>query len=569
MKRLVLACAAALFLSYPAFSLSFDALPRYQDEGAKLYVSGTGKLQQQNYREAVIDLERAVKVRPDMPEAFHNLGFAFEQLGSVQKAAAAYERALRLRPNYDSALNNLGFLLANSEIELNKAVMLCQRAVELRPQSASYRDSFGWALYKLDRFAEAAQQFAAAIKIDPMFFKAHFNLGLIDYNQKKYSSAAKHFADCLKLNANFYKAYISLADCCERLNENARALNYYRQALMRTSENDPIKRHLEKKIKQLSAESKQNYFSSVTGKNRGSKLQDFMNRRNKSGELGGALKACSSYANVNTSFSPISAFAANNSYADITPSTSAYNANQASYAALPQGSCADSARSSPWYSPQSIKARNERDTNTVSSSYSARSVYASYSPRQISVDKERELERKYSLAKSYLDKGLISEAEHELSIIINTAPETSMVSRQSRNLLLKVKKQADAKTEKQALTHLDMGKDFFRSGQYEMAEAEFNKTLKLEPDNAEAHKDLSLLYYNLGRHEAAYEESKRAIALDKKLKEAYVVLASLYAYKGRTDDALRTLKMVRQVSASRDAVDELAEKMINSLQQEY
>jgi len=47
------------------------------------------------------------------------------------------------------------------------------------------------------------------------------------------------------------------------------------------------------------------------------------------------------------------------------------------------------------------------------------------------------------------------------------------------------------------------------------------------------------------------------------------VLASLYARKGRPDDALRTLKMVKEVSSRRDAVDELAEKMIASLSPEY
>ena len=48
-----------------------------------------------------------------------------------------------------------------------------------------------------------------------------------------------------------------------------------------------------------------------------------------------------------------------------------------------------------------------------------------------------------------------------------------------------------------------------------------------------------------------------------------MVLASLYASKGRPDDAVRTLKMVKEVSTRRDAVDELAEKMLASLEPDY
>jgi Flp pilus assembly protein TadD len=102
-----------------------------------------------------------------------------------------------------------------------------------------------------------------------------------------------------------------------------------------------------------------------------------------------------------------------------------------------------------------------------------------------------------------------------------------------------------------------------------MAENEFKKALQLDPENAEVHKDLALLHYNLGRLSEAYEASKRAIALDRTKKEAYVVLGSLYARKGRTDDALRTLKMVGEVSSRNDAVDELASKMITELSSSY
>jgi Flp pilus assembly protein TadD len=579
MKKLAFAWFLVLFLNLPAFSLSFDTLPAYQDEGMKLYIRGTSKLQENNISEAISDLTKAVKLRPDIPEAFHNLGYAFERNGDIKNAIRAYEKALNLKPAYPSALNNLGFLLASTESDTLQAIGLCQRAVQLSPNTPSFRDSLGWALYKSNRIQEAAEQFKTAIRLDPTFYKSYFNLGLVEYTAGNFTSAANNFQKTIRYNSNYAKAYVSLGDCYEKLNDDNKALSAYRQALNKISDNDPIKKHLNKKIKQLTTESKKNLFastkqmSSTNSKGQGSSiLQDFLNKHSRGGNTKSSNNK-NSVANSNTyesnsNYTPLSATSfANNYMSSYSPNTyqptNSYQtfsnsfANQSSYISTP---LIDN-------SPQALAARNARETSTISSSYYASSAKVdNAAPRQITVAQERELERKYSLAKSYMDRGLTTEAANELKYIISQAPETSMVSRQSRNMLLKVNKKLDENNDKRANTHRDMGKDFFRSGQYQLAEEEFNKALRLSPDNAEVYKDLALLNYNQGKLEIAYEQSKKAIALDRTMKEAYVVLASLYAQKGRQEDAIRTLKMVKEVSTRTDAVDELAERMMAQLQ---
>ena len=578
MKKLAYTGFLVLFLNLPAFSLSLDALPAYQDEGMKLYIRGTSRLQENNCTEAVSDLTKAVKLRPDIPEAFHNLGYAFERCGDVKNAIRAYERAITLKPNYPSALNNLGYLLASTEQDLLQAIGLCQRAVQLSPNTPSFRDSLGWALYKSNRNQEAAEQFQTALRLDPTFYKSYFNLGLVEYTTGNYSAAAKNFQNTIRCNSNYAKAYVSLGDCYEKLNDENKALNAYRQALNKISDNDPIKKHLNKKIKQLTSESKKQLFASTqkmtstNSKGQGSSLlQDFLNKHNRSGNTAKSSNKNNTVAantfDTNSNFTPVSATGFTSNY------SSSYSPNSymtaSNYSSVPSYTPQPSIISTPLIdnSRDAIAARNARETNTISSSYYASSAKVeNTAPRQITVAQERELERKYSLAKSYLDRGLTAEAASELNYIINSAPETSMVSRQSRNMLLKVKKQLDETNDKKANTHRDMGKDFFRSGQYQLAEEEFNKALSLAPDNAEVYKDLALLNYNQGKYEVAYEQSKKAIALDRTLKEAYVVLASLYAQKGRQEDAIRTLKMVKEVSTRTDAVDELAERMMAQLQ---
>lgn len=549
MRKLTIACLLALLLTSQAQAFSLNsASGGYQDEGTKLYVRGTSKLQEQNYSEALVYLNRAVKLRPDMAEAFHNLGFAYEKNGDIQNAIRAYEQAIRIKPDYATALNNLGYLLATSEQDSKKGVVLCQRAVGLQPNSANFRDSLGWALYKSGKNEDAIKQFKIALKIDPNFAKSYFNLGLVEYTLSNYQSAVTSFKNVIRLNASNIKAYVSLGDCYERLGDDIKALNYYKNGLSRVSDTDPIKKHLEKKVKQLTSDSKQQYFASAKKMQTSgsSKLQDFINRKGRSGQLSAQYnnytKPSGLVTETNVGFTPISASGLGDDL---------YSTVQTA--------------SNNYLSKEAIAAREARDTNTWAKSYSLSSIRPVSVPREISVSQERELERKYSLAKSYLDRNLINEAAAELNTIIQSAPQTSMVSRQAKNLLLKVEKQLDEKKAARAGTHSDMGKDFFRSGQYKLAENEFQKALQLDPDNAENYKDLALLKYNQGNYQEAYEYSKKAIALNKTLKEAYVVLASLYAKKGRTDDAMRTLRTISEVSNRRDAVDELAEKMMASL----
>lgn len=551
MHRLGLALLVLMLIGVPGLALTLDTLPNYQDAGMRLLVRGTQKLQAGDVVGAAQDLREAARLRPDMPEVFHNLGFAFEKSGDTRNAIKAYEKAIALNPNYAAALNNLGFLLATQEIDVQRAVQVCQRAVQLEPASVSFRDSLGWACYKAGRQDEAINHFRAALKADPNFFKSHFHLGFVEFTRKNYAEASRHFVAVLRLNPDYLKAYLPLAVCYEKTNQNGKALYVYQQALTKAPSGSPIRRHIEREVRRLTGESKSFYFSQVKQIQASSRLTEFLKRKGK------ASPGLEGPAAVETSgtFTPV---------ANLPDPGLAFESGMPEPAALSRpaapgrpraGANADLAALSPAFAtPLEAPARPVLRTSAAT--------------RSLSVEDERRLERQYSLAKSYLDRGLVTEAAAELNRILAVAGD-STVGRQARQLLLKVRKELDQRNQEAARTHLDMGKDFFRAGKYDMAEEQYRKALQLTPESAVAYKDLALLHYNQGRYKEAYEECKKAIALDRTLKEAYIVLGSLYNKKGRLDDALRALRRVREISGgSRDAVDDLAERMIASLTSE-
>ena len=95
------------------------------------------------------------------------LGYVLYQQGQIDDAIEQLERALELDPNNGNALNSLGFVLAETERDPRRAVDCCRRAVRVRPKSAAYLDSLGWAYYKLGRTDEAKEALSSALNISP------------------------------------------------------------------------------------------------------------------------------------------------------------------------------------------------------------------------------------------------------------------------------------------------------------------------------------------------------------------------------------------------------------------
>src|SRR5262245_65742561 len=80
-----------------------DRLPQHFET---LMILGALYGQQSRFDQALPLLERAVKCRPDNPDAQFNLGLALSQVGMKDRSVECYRRTLALVPNHLDALNN-------------------------------------------------------------------------------------------------------------------------------------------------------------------------------------------------------------------------------------------------------------------------------------------------------------------------------------------------------------------------------------------------------------------------------------------------------------------------------
>ena len=105
--------------------------------------------------EAVANYRRAIEIYPGYGHAHSNLGHILLSLGREKEAIEQYEAAQAVPWTDAKMANNLGLLLIEHEIDLKRGFSLVKAAQALKPDKASYKDSLGWAYYKLGHAGEA------------------------------------------------------------------------------------------------------------------------------------------------------------------------------------------------------------------------------------------------------------------------------------------------------------------------------------------------------------------------------------------------------------------------------
>ncbi|MFA5646780.1 MAG: tetratricopeptide repeat protein [Bacteroidales bacterium] len=110
----------------------------------------------------------------------------------LRNAFSLYEKALKQHPKNTRILNNYSYYLALENIQLNKALEMSTQAVDLDPNNATFIDTKGWVLFKLQRYEEARDVLRNAI--------AKSSNPSADINE--------HYGDALFMTGNKQNAYI-------------------------------------------------------------------------------------------------------------------------------------------------------------------------------------------------------------------------------------------------------------------------------------------------------------------------------------------------------------------------
>lgn len=138
------------------------------------------------------DADRLAHVYESKAMLEYVVGMAHLRRGDAAAARAAFGRALTEDLGFAMAHARLG-RLARLERRVDDALAEYDLAVGLRPDDGVLRSEYGSALIEARRFADAETQFATAVRLEPHWAKARFNLAQACEAQGKSAEAVDHY----------------------------------------------------------------------------------------------------------------------------------------------------------------------------------------------------------------------------------------------------------------------------------------------------------------------------------------------------------------------------------------
>src|SRR5579872_1649903 len=160
--------------------------------------------------DAIAALEKSIAFDPDVAEAHNVLASVLASEGEMDRAKTEALRALQIYPDYPEALGNLGHLLALRR-DLTGAAFYFERSVRLKPNDAEVRTNSAVVLAEMGRMDEAAREVEAAVRADPNFADAHAFRGSLLERKGQSEAALAEFLEAIRLRPDLAGARFGAA----------------------------------------------------------------------------------------------------------------------------------------------------------------------------------------------------------------------------------------------------------------------------------------------------------------------------------------------------------------------
>ena len=194
---------------------------------------GLVKLQQNTTADAIASLETAVKIDPDMVEAYNSLGAILLETGDIAGAEKALSTAIQIQPNDAAAHNNLGNLLSQAS-RFDEARYHSEAALRFKENYNGAHYNYALTLTRMHRIDEAQAQLEAILKTDPASAETHEFLGNLMVAKKQIDRAIREYREAVRIEPEFGRANLDLGATLAKSGDVPQALPYLRKAAQST-----------------------------------------------------------------------------------------------------------------------------------------------------------------------------------------------------------------------------------------------------------------------------------------------------------------------------------------------
>ncbi|MDL2306430.1 tetratricopeptide repeat protein [Desulfovibrio sp. OttesenSCG-928-C06] len=170
------------------------------------------------YPEAEIVVREALEQWPGDVGLLYSLGTSLGFQKKSSEALSVMEEILESEPDNALALNYAGYTLADENKELDRAMEMITRAMELEPDSLHIVDSLAWVHYRLGNYEEAWSAILRCVRMggnDPVIWD-HY--GDIAFAAGRLNEAIKGFKNALEMNIEDSAKVRTKLDAAKALN---------------------------------------------------------------------------------------------------------------------------------------------------------------------------------------------------------------------------------------------------------------------------------------------------------------------------------------------------------------
>ncbi|PYG89901.1 lipopolysaccharide biosynthesis regulator YciM [Ruminiclostridium sufflavum DSM 19573] len=199
-------------------------IPDAYTELGKLYMS------EKNYQEAAKLYKKYISIRDDDFTGHYNLAGCCYQTGEFKKAVTEYQKAIMLNSASYNSLFNMALIYEEIK-EYDKAIECYENAISIKKDFVDAYNNLGILFSKQQRQFEALAVYSKGIKESPSNFKLYYNMGVVLFELRRYEDAADAFKRAIEINPEDNEVYYYLGAALTELKKYDEAIKAYSRAL--------------------------------------------------------------------------------------------------------------------------------------------------------------------------------------------------------------------------------------------------------------------------------------------------------------------------------------------------
>jgi protein O-mannosyl-transferase len=211
-----------------------EAIPYFQKAIAmdKLYPDPCNNLavayaKTGNYDAAIETIQQSMKINPYYPEGYNNMASFYIYKKDYQGAIRSLEKALMLRSYYGKALYNMGRVYMEMGEQEKAWIYFKKCCTEGDLDTKEGFSVYAQVSLNLRKLDDAITGYKKVLEFDPHDENARFCLGNAYFFKDDFEQARRLYAECLNHNQNDMRALYNMAEVYIRLNEPAKAIEYF------------------------------------------------------------------------------------------------------------------------------------------------------------------------------------------------------------------------------------------------------------------------------------------------------------------------------------------------------